>query len=283
MALVRGRYYQHSIRIHKRVTTEYYGVGPAGASSEAMDALVRQAREHRRLAARELDGRQRQAYAAERERSEGLRRVATAILVGLGYWRPQCRVWRRRRMGVMQARSQAPPAPRDDDAAVRAEMRSLIRRVAAGPDDAAVERLALLAGEHLRVADRAIGCDLERLARESLAAMLFDREEDWAERDAMVARLALRARELAGPGASPEVQACATTTAYEEAGYHLLAATSTATREAFRTEHPRLTLRRSAALRRYLYSLRTLVEVKRLQRPVVAAARVVVNGQASPP
>jgi hypothetical protein len=277
MALVRGRYYQHSIRIHKRVTTEYYGVGPAGAGWEATDELVRQAREHRRIAARELAAGQRRLYDAERDRGEGLRRITTAILEGLGYWRPQCRVWRRR-MGAARAL----PAPQRGDTAVRAEMRDLIGRVAAGPDAAALERLALLVRQYPRAAGRAIGCDLMRLARESLAAIVFDRPSDRAERDAMVARLELRARELAGPDPTPEVLACATTTAYEETGYHLLLATSTATREAFRAEHPRFTMRCVAALRRYLYSMKTLVEIKQRQRPVVLARIHVADALPSP-
>ena len=285
MALVRGRYYQHSIRIHKRVTTEYYGVGPAGATWEAMDALVRQTREERRELTQAHDAHQRRLHAAERDWSEGVRRVATAILEGRGYWRPQRRVWRRRRMGVMQTRTQAPPAPRDD-AAVRAEMKALIRQIADGPDDAAVERLSRLVEEHPRGAAAVIACDLPRHARESLATLLFDGEgeENATVRQALIARWELRIRELAGPSPSPEVLACAAAAAYEEAGYHLLGMASTANQDSFRTEHPRLTLRRTAALRRFLYSMRTLAQIKALQRPVVVAAQVNIhNGQASPP
>jgi hypothetical protein len=177
----------------------------------------------------------------------------------------------------MMGAARALPAPKHEDAAVRAEMKALVKAIARDGDAAAVERLCSLAQRHPLLAQRVIGCNLQRHTREFLAAMLFDREEDRAERDALLARLEVRACELAGPGASVEVKACAAAAAYEEAVYSLVAMTASR-REEFSQEHPRVTLRRGASLRRYLYSLRTLVEVKRLQRPAIVAAAIHVGG-----
>jgi hypothetical protein len=276
MALVRGRYYQHSIRIHKRVTTEYYGVGSAGASWEATDALVRQAREERWLAVREERDRLRRAYQAELRRGRIVRSLAGVYLEARGFVFWNHTQWRRRRMGSART---LPAVPRDD-AEVKAEMKALVRRIARDRDDGAIAKLRALAEDYPQAAAAAIYCDLPRHARRILATELFNRPEDEPERDALIARMAMTAEELAGPSPTPEVRLLAELAGYEWARGWLLTLV-VSTREGFRTEHPILTRRRGAAAKDLAYLVKTLARIKQLQRPVVVAAAIHLSGQAA--
>src|SRR5215470_7317714 len=100
MGLVRGRYFYQCTRVRGRVICRYVA---SGEDARLIAALVESDRREREQA-KALAAEQRRLYDAECRRGEGLRGVATVLLEALGYWRPQRRVWRRRRrMGAARA------------------------------------------------------------------------------------------------------------------------------------------------------------------------------------
>jgi hypothetical protein len=278
MALVKGRYYQHSVRINGRVTTQFYGRGEIARLLDEDYVLIAAERLWERREARDRDDEQRHLYQAERDHGEALKVLVAVVLEGFGYHKPQRRVWRRKRMGTMQARTraQAPPEPADEQS-IRAEMRRLVKAIGQDRDESAVERLRILAKEHPRFAAAVVRCDLPRRARELFAKNLFEgREEDRAETDGLIAQMALRVRDLAGPSPSPALRLAAEAAGIEWAHFWLIMLFATA-RDNLCNEHPRFTQRRTAALKRFMYSLRTVEQIRALERPVVMATQINVQ------
>jgi hypothetical protein len=268
MVLVKGRYYQHTVCINGRVTLQYYGKGEEARLLAADHALIRAALEIECREAKDLDDQQQEFYESARDRGTIMRGLVEIYLQASGYHRPQRRRWRRaRRMGEMQAASAV------DDNAIRAEMKALVKAIGAKRDVAAVDRLRALARDHPQAAAVAIYCNLPRHARDFLASSVMDRPQDERERHALVARMEMMAADLAGDSPSPAVRACAEAAAYEWVSHWLLML-SLSTRDAFRVEHPRTTMRRTASLKRLMYALKTVEQIKALERPVLVAAQV---------
>jgi hypothetical protein len=272
MALIRGKYYQRSVRRNGRIITLFYGADDDARFLAGLDVLFRQERDEARQEARALNDEQRRRYEAERDFSAAIRGLLVIYLEAGGFRRQQRRRWRRRRMGPMQAL----PTPRDDEA-IRAEMRELVARVGEHRDLAAVDRLAALAKEHPQTAREVIRCDLPRFCRENFASNLFTDEQDHApSRNGFIARMEMKVKELCGEDPSEEVRCCAEVAAYEW-GYHWMLVAVGGSKSIFQDEHPKLTRRCNAASRRLRSSLKDLAQIKALQRPrppVVVATQV---------
>lgn len=89
-----GSYYYRSVRVGRRVVTEYMGSGPAGLLAAEHDALVRQERQ-RTLKEREA---QREVDRAIDAAGGWVRTLTRAVLLVSGYHTHKG-TWRRRRHG----------------------------------------------------------------------------------------------------------------------------------------------------------------------------------------
>jgi hypothetical protein len=165
------------------------------------------------------------------------------------------------------------------DTAIRAEILELVRRIGKARDLDAVDRLRVLARDHPQLVACTIKVDLPRRTREFFVEQLLDRKDMDGERDALIARMELMIKNLAGDDPSEEVRLLAEAAAYEWASHWVLCMTMS-TKEALRVEHPGLTKRRTASAKRFTAGLKALAQVKRLQRPILVAAAIHVNGKA---
>jgi hypothetical protein len=279
MALVHGRYYQHTVRINGRFTLQYYGKGEEARRLAADHALIRASLERERREAREWDDQQQEAYAAEQGYGTIMRGLVEIALTASGYHRPQRRRWMRRRMA-----KQTLPVPTRDAAAVKAEMQALVRRVA-DRDDAAVVPLSELAAAYPTVAVGAIRSELPRHARRLFARALLDLEgrDSRDAQEGLIARMALIEHELTAGSPSPGLRLAAQAAAYEWGLFWSLAVL-TCSRDRILDEHPRLTMRRTAAAKRFAYMLKTVEQIRALSRPTLVATQINVGtGPASPP
>jgi hypothetical protein len=176
-------------------------------------------------------------------------------------------------------------APGGDAASIGAEMKRLVRAVAINRDDGALDRLRELARLHPRVAAGAIGTDLPRQARRLFARGLFDLGLEKDTRDAqesLVARMGMLEAELAAGSPSPGLRLAAQAAAYEWGVFWSLMLLTTG-KDRLLDEHPRITQRRTAASKRFAFLLKTVEQIRAMERPIIQAVQVNVGtGPASP-
>jgi hypothetical protein len=265
MALVRGRYYQHSIYINRRVTTRYLGSGELGRLLDEDYALIALERERERAEAREEEEAERKRLALEAARGEGLRRVVATCLEGFGYHRRLRHHWQRRRP-VSQPQAPAPAPLQPDQATVDAEIRAAVAAIRKGPDAAAVARLRELAGRYPKSTHRILDMDFSRLARSLIDEKLTVKKQD---KGGLLARMEVMAVELSGENPSIAVLLAAELATYNWMETWLL---NVICSNDFDGAGLRTSRRRTEAQRRFQKSLSWLEQLKALEErrgPVV--------------
>jgi hypothetical protein len=151
------------------------------------------------------------------------------------------------------------------EAAAR-EMKAAIKAIGRG-ETVAVERLRGLCRDHPAVAVEVIRVNLPRLARlcmDDVVAQSFD--------GALLARLEMLAVDLAGENPTLPVQLAAEVASFAWSEYWALA--MHAALHMGKPESSLVGKRRTQSQRRYLAALKTVVQLRRLEGPIVVATQV---------
>jgi hypothetical protein len=262
MALVHGKYYQHSIRLPDgRVTTESYGQGPVAADFASMDGLIRAKRERERRELAEAEAGEWELLEAEEDRGRALRQIVATVLEGFGFVRYARNPWRRRAMTTLATidRKGTPPD--------RAEVRALVKAVEAG-EPGALNRFRDAARLHPAAVAELVGIDLAELARTNIVRCHLTgdlrREKATVDLRREKATVQMRAmlEQLTGPRPSPVLKLVAEAVVFAWAEHWML---SISAGKYIASSTPMQVRRQAAAHKRFMSSLKTYTQIAALE------------------
>jgi hypothetical protein len=243
------------MRIGQRVTSRYFGRGVDAQLISAWDAADRQERAERRAEALAQEEAERVAYEAERTRSAWVVALATAGLQALGYWRPQRRVWRRRRMKALAA----PTASNTPEKPTKHEARAMMRRVA-NDQPGALEEWRELVRAYPDVAIDAACSDLYELAIYALGRTEFPSRTTM--QDALCLKLRQLQADLVGTETAPALKLTAQVVVFAWCDHWVLSASSA--HQGVQRDDAARTRRRLAAHRRLLSAIKCHEQIRAL-------------------